>query len=275
MTSSAKAWTAAATQLTDRDRYQCRLLFEHDVLTTPQIGQIVFSGERRTRQRLALLSSLSILESVRPRPTTGSFPQHWLLGPLGARAVAADTGLPVETVNRRRSTARSLILGQRCAHQVGTNGVFTALLAAGRSANPSGRLDVWWSARRCAAEYGYHVRPDGYGEWTPASGGTVRFLLEYDAGTERLHRLAGKLDGYAGLAAAAGRNTLVLFTFPTARREHGARTVLAAAARKLDVPVATAIHADDPAGPAWLPLNGTVRQSLNELPLPGSTPRWR
>jgi hypothetical protein len=66
MTSSAKAWTAAATQLTDRDRYLCRLLFEHDVLTTPQIGQIAFSGERRTRQRLALLASLSVLESVRP-----------------------------------------------------------------------------------------------------------------------------------------------------------------------------------------------------------------
>jgi hypothetical protein len=183
--------------------------------------------------------------------------------------------LPVETVNRRRSAARSLILGQRCAHQVGTNGIFTALLAAGRSANSSGRLDVWWSARRCAAEYGYHVRPDGYGEWTTPSGSQVRFLLEYDAGTERLHRLAGKLDGYADLAVADGRNTLVLFTFPTARREYGARTVLAAAVRKLDVPVATAIHADDPSGPAWLPLNGTVRKSLNELPLPGPAPSWR
>jgi hypothetical protein len=269
MTSFSKAWPAAATQLTDRDRYICNLLFEHDVLTTPQIRQIAFNGLRRTQQRLALLSSLSVLEQIRPRPTTASLPQRWVLGPLGVHSVAADTGLPVAKVSSRRSAARRLLLGQRAAHQVGTNDVFTALLAASRTPDSPGRLDVWWSARRCAAEYGYHVRPDGYGQWLSQDGRWVPFLLEYDAGTERLHRLTGKLDGYAGLATAAGHHTWILFTFPTRRREQTARTALTATARNMRLPVATAVHTDDPAGPAWLPLSDTVRRPLAVLkPLP-------
>ena len=87
----------------------------------------------------------------------------------------------------------------------------------------------------CAREWGEVVRPDGYGIWTEADI-SIPFLLEYDNGTERLERLAGKLDGYARLAAAAGHPNWVLFTFPTPRREHDARRALA----ERGVPVATA-----------------------------------
>ena len=60
--------------------------------------------------------------------------------------------------------------------------------------------------------------------------------VESDNGTERLARLAGKLDGYARLAAEAGHPNWVLFTFPGHRREADARRVLTHPA----VPVATA-----------------------------------
>ena len=78
---------------------------------------------------------------------------------------------------------------------------------------------MWWSARRCAAEWGQVVNPDGYGVWTATSGRRLPFLLEHDMGTERLARLAAKLDGYADLTAAAGHPTQILFTFPTPERE--------------------------------------------------------
>ena len=115
---------------------------------------------------------------------------------------------------------------------------------------PGCRLDEWWSERRCAREWGEVVRPDGYGIWSEADT-SLPFLLEYDNGTERLERLAGKLDGYAGLAAAAGHPNWVLFSFPSPRRERDARRVLA----KRSVPVATASREPGTAPDAaiWLP----------------------
>src|ERR1019366_10714955 len=127
-----------------------------------------------------------------------------------------------------------LAASQRLAHLVGLNGFFCSLLGSARS-RLGCRLEEWWSERRCARERGEVVRPDGYGIWTEADT-SLPFLLEYDNGTERLERLAGKLPGYAGLAAAAGHPNWVLFTFPTPRREHDARRVLA----ERSVPVATA-----------------------------------
>jgi hypothetical protein len=55
----------------------------------------------------------------------------------------------------------------------------------------------------------------------------VSFLLEYDAGTENLGVLAGKLDGYAVLAAGLAwqeqPGPVLLFCFGTPRREQAAR----------------------------------------------------
>ena len=269
MNSLDRALLAAAARLTDRDRYLCRMLTDHDVLTTSQLCQIAFTGARRTSQRLAQLAGLGVLESVRPRATTAAIPQHWLLGPVGIHIAAAELGLSVDAAGRRRAAARQLTLGQHLAHRVGANGVFTALLAAARTPTPPGQLTEWWSARRCAAEYGQHVRPDGYGCWMSRTG-QLDFLLEYDNGTERLHRLAAKLDGYANLADAAGHPTWILFTFPTPGRETNARTVLASAAAALQLPVATATispgKGDNPAGLIWRPTASPVRRALHTLP---------
>jgi hypothetical protein len=264
-----KALLAAATRLTDRDRYLCRLLADHDVLTTRQLCQVAFSGERRTSQRLAQLAGLGVLESVRPRSVTAAVPQHWLLGPIGVHVAAAELGVTVQVATRRRESARHLLLGQQLTHRVGTNGIFTALLAASRTPTPAGWLEEWWPARRCAAEYAPHIRPDGYGVWTTPSR-RVPFLLEYDTGTERLLRLAAKLDGYANLADAAGHPDWILFTFPATGREGHARRVLGVAAAALQLPVATATitpgERDGPAGPIWQPTGSLHRYALHTLP---------
>ena len=98
---------------------------------------------------------------------------------------------------------------------------------------------TWWSERRCAAEWGEVVRP----------------------------------DGYAHLAAAAGHPNWVLFSFGSPRREAEARRVL----RHPVVPVATTTRAGRGAsdGQVWLPARctGTARVRLIDLaglPLPGA-----
>jgi hypothetical protein len=73
--------------------------------------------------------------------------------------------------------------------------------------------------------------PDGAGTWAQ-DGRQVRFLLEYDTGSENLPALAGKLDGYQALASAAAWNDqvcpVVLFCFTSPRWEQTARRALAA-----------------------------------------------
>jgi len=124
---------------------------------------------------------------------------------------------------------------------------------------------VWWSERRCAAAWAEFVRPDGYGLWTEA-GRRVAFCLEYDTGSEHLPQLAGKLAGYADLAAVLDQPPWLLFVLPSRRRETEARRVLRTAA----LPVATAV--DDPAssvaGARWWPL-GLPEQRCRLAALPG------
>jgi Replication-relaxation len=245
-------------RLTDRDRQLCRLLDEHRVLTTAQIADVGFTGERRARQRLAELYALEVLDRFRPATWATPAPYHWTLGPLGAALVAAETGAAPADLSWRRTLARDLAQSQRLAHLVGTNGFFTALLRSTRT-RPGCSLDAWWSERRCAREWGAVVRPDGYGIWTEA-GTSLPFLLEHDNGTEPLARLAAKLDGYRRLAQAAGHANWVLFSFPTPRREHDAGRALAGHG----VPVATASRTGDlaPDRAAWTPLTPDVDRRL-------------
>jgi hypothetical protein len=237
-------------RLTERDRLLCRLLDDHRVLTTAQVAEVGFSGERRARMRLSELYALDILDRFRPKAWGSPSPFHWVLGPLGAALVAAEAGLDVADLSWRRSLVHELTASQRLAHLVGLNGFFCSLLGSART-RPGCRLDEWWSERRCAREWGEVVRPDGYGIWTEADT-SLPFLLEYDNGTERLERLAAKLDGYANLAAAAGHPNWVLFSLPSPRRERDARRALA----QRGVPVATASREPGTAPDAaiWLPV---------------------
>ena len=247
----------AAGRLTERDRYLCRLLADHQVLTTEQIRSVGFDSQRRTQLRLCQLRQLRVLDRFQPLARIGSAPQHWILDTLGALVLAAEKGIDPSELAWRRDKAIALATSAQLAHLVGVNGFFCSLLAAARH-RAGCDLVLWWSARRCAGAWGSFVRPDGYGVWSE-SDRRIAFLLEYDNGTETIARLAEKLDRYARLFAATGRRLPVLFAFGGPGREAEARRAL----RHPAVPVATASLApgQSPADPVWLPV-GSDRARL-------------
>jgi hypothetical protein len=240
-------------RLTDRDRYIIRLLGEHTVLTSNQIGDIGFTNQRVAERRMQQLYRLRVVDRVRPIWRPGTAPYHWLLDEAGAVVLAADRGIQVRDLGwNRRRVLDSIMSGQRLAHLVGVNGFFTALIRTARGSDSQQRLAKWWSERRCAAQWRGVVEPDGFGVWIDGRA-RVPFLLEFDCGTERPGtRLAAKLPGYARLAAADATRWWLLFRFPGRQREENMRRALAGAA----VPVATTSPAagETPAGPVWLPL---------------------
>jgi hypothetical protein len=131
------------------------------------------------------------------------------------------------------------------------NGFFTHLAYACRTYG-NARLSEWWSEARSAREWGNLVRPDGVGAVSFGSGKT-RFFLEVDRGTEATNRLGEKLGAYARIARLEGVPRIVLFTFPSARREAEVRRALTL----LGLAVATSTRdrvAGDPLGEVWLPL---------------------
>jgi Replication-relaxation len=239
-------------RLTDRDRLLCRLLDDHRVLTSAQVADVAFTGERRARMRLSELYAMDVLDRFRTRTGGNPGPFHWVLGPLGAALVAAEAGVDVADLDWRRDLVHDLAASQRLGHLTGLNGFFTGLLRSARTESDCELLE-WWSERRCAREWGEVVRPDGYGVWSEA-GSTLPFLLEHDNGTERLGRLSDKLGGYAKLAAAAGHRNWVLFSFGTPRREHEARAVLSHSG--VLVATCTRILGVTPNGPIWRAVGG-------------------
>jgi hypothetical protein len=281
---------ALAARLTARDRWLLRMIHEHRVLTTGQITELAFGTGRAATARMATLYRYRAVDRFRPLAPAGSAPLHFILDEAGAAILAAEDGITTAELGYRRDRALAIALSPRLGHATGANGIFTALAAAAR---PSGGqvLERWWSERRCAAAWGDHTRPDGYGRWREHPPGqppaVTDFFLEYDTGSEDLPRLIAKLAGYAGLAARTGIATPVLFWLPTARREaalharlagappHG--TCNAASAASIPcVPVATAAPGtapEGPAGAAWLPA-GTAgpRLRLAQLAPPGPAP---
>jgi hypothetical protein len=114
--------------------------------------------------------------------------------------------------------------------------------------------------------------PDGAGTWAQ-DGRQVRFLLEYDTGSENLTALTGKLDGYQVLASALALNDqacpVVLFCFTSSRREQTARRALVAVHEAPALRIATAAldpRTASPAGPAWMPL---LASTGGQVPLIG------
>ncbi|WP_203655432.1 replication-relaxation family protein [Actinocatenispora rupis] len=228
--------------VTDRDRVLLNLLSEHGTLTTAQITTMLFGSPSTAKQRLARLRALLLLDAFRPHnPATGTRGvNHWTLGVLGARLVAAadDRDMPApSTVARRRDR---LAASPRLAHLVGVNQFFADLTGHARHTPETGRLSRWWSEPRTRRAFAERIRPDGHGVWTGPAG-PVGFFLEHDTGTERpLARLIAKLDGYQRLADAGGPSWPVLFWLPNATREQHLHDRLATTSIGRDVIVATA-----------------------------------
>lgn len=244
-----------ANRLTERDRRLCRLVWEHRVLTTEQFTDLCFPSRDAATHRLVLLVRLGVLDRFRPFRFTGSAPYHYVLGELGAQVLAAERGLSVSELGYNRTQTLAIAHSQHLAHQVGVNGFFAALAAAARR-RPEATLLAWWSERRCTQRWGRLVRPDGFGRWAEGRH-TVEFFLEWDAGTETVAKVAGKLHGYADLAAGSGIWTPLLLWLPSPARETEIRRAIASP----PVPVATAHgRVMDPSAAVWLPTGNYTRR---------------
>ena len=168
-------------RLTDRDRFLCRVLWEHRVLTTEQVFDLCFTSLTSTQHRLVALWRLGVLERFRPLRPTGSESWRYTLGPIGAAIVAAERGVEPPRTSVLRDRVVALAAGQRTTHALGVNGFFCALHAAARR-RPDAGVGAWWSERRCSAEWADFVRPDAYGIWEE-TGRRVEFFVEHDTGT--------------------------------------------------------------------------------------------
>lgn len=280
MTASARAGAARApvrlaasdplvvlARLTDRDRTLCRLLAEHRVLTTSQIGELAFTSRTTAQHRLVCLHRLGVLARFRRYAPAGSQPWHYVLGLAGAQLVAAEAGATAPSPAALRARTLALAASSHLDHLVGVNGFFTSLAGHARRTGGSAALEAWWSERRTTGEYGEFVRPDGYGVWRE-DGARVAFFLEHDTGSEPLPRVVAKLAGYTDLVDAdadltPSHPTVLVFWLPGARREAGLRRALG----EPSIPVATASPVlGGPAEAVWLPLGSLgPRRRLTEL----------
>lgn len=256
--------TELAHRLTARDRWLLQMLHEHRVLTSTQITQLAFGSEIRARHRLLRLWRLRAIDRQQPLVERGTAPMHYILGDAGAAVLAALHGISVKELGYARDRAVGVLHSSRLTHTVGVNGILTALVAHAR-AHADTELAAWWPERRCAQHWGDLARPDAHGKWRQGDL-SVPFFLEYDTGTEPLHRLTAKLHDYADLTHVTGVKTPVLFWFHSPAREANAHKALPDG----PVPIATAAPIGDeadPAGPLWLTVDTNVhdRRQLADL----------
>ena len=270
---------SVSAHLTDRDRELTRLVARHRVLTTDQLATLRFSNLTTARHRLSMLVRLGLLRRFRPRRETGSAPWHYVLGPVGAAMLGQEDRdekkwLPQVRADRQLALERS----QRLGHITGASWFFVALARHAREYG--GELAEWLnevettlsfnSASAWSEVRSRFPNPDGAGTWAEDRS-QVRFLLEYDTGSESASVLAGKLDGYQALASALAWNDqvcpVVLFCFASPRREQSGRRALAAAREAPALRISTAAldpcHTS-PAGPVWLPL---LTRTASQVPL--------
>ncbi|MEU8007475.1 replication-relaxation family protein [Catellatospora sp. NPDC049111] len=258
--------TAVTPMLTDRDIAIVELLGEHGVLTSPQITAAFFGSPHTALHRLRLLRIWGVLDRfVRYRPGFGSYPYHWVAGPVGARWLALSRDEPAPSLRAVRERRDRLASSPKLDHLIGVNQFFTDLLANSRT-EPGCHLLRWWSERTTANRFGRRINPDGHGLWTVGDR-VVGFYVEHDTGTEQLDRLVAKLDRYRRLRAEGGPGFPVLFWLPSKIREQNLHRRLNG--KDHGVVVASAFR--DAGLAAWQPVwkvqgNGRHRLALHELP---------
>ncbi|MGH2705782.1 MAG: replication-relaxation family protein [Actinomycetota bacterium] len=248
--------------ITERDRTILAELLDHRVLTTHQIARMHFASPRRARRRLLKLYGLRVLDRFQTHSRTGSSPLHYLVGEVGLILVAWERGLEVKELRARRERTLRLAASPRLAHLVEVNDFFSLLVKACRGGED--QLVEWWSDTRCASHWRGLVRPDGLGALRSRRG-IVRFFVEVDRGSEPLGKVGDKLASYQRVSGFEDVPGLLLFTFPSERREAEARKVL----YEIGITVATStrgrVH-EDPLGPIWLQLRAGSRVRLLEIP---------
>ena len=273
----------AQAHLTDRDHVLLDWLYDHGVLTTPQIAHALYPSLDFAQKRLTKLVALAVIDRFRPqRPVGGSYPFHYVLDQLGTDIVL--TQRPDEEPPRRgqaRARRWSLTNRTNLPHLLGVNGFFTDLAGHART-HPGSALERWWSTSQTigpgrfrdtpgVSTYSYlPVRPDGHGIWTEHDH-QVAFWLEYDTGTESLTTLTEKVTTYSTrLTGGFGglRSWPLLFTFHSSGRQLHFHQRLAHQHPR--VPVASTARdphtRQSPAEDIWWLHNSRGRHRLADLP---------
>jgi predicted transcriptional regulator len=265
---SASIITSYAHRLTERDFDILVELYEHRVLTTPQIYELHFDTHTRASKRMLQLYRLGLVERFRPHTPAGSAPWHYTLDEPGARLVAARQEIDFRDFTFKKARIFDVVGSPRLRHRVECNGFFARLTLACRR---RGWSLEWTGERRAIAQWdspnsiGPIISPDGIGRIVSGRR-EISFFLEYDRGTENHAQLENKIDRYRLVGRTNRAEDALLFVFPSANRERQARRALVGAA----LPVATAVRRDvlrAPLGPVWLPLHDDRRRMILDLPL--------
>ncbi len=192
----------------------------------------------------------------------GSWPWHYVLDKLGADIVSHARGIDANKLHLRKSRHLALVNSPRLHHMRQVNDFFCRLSQVGRQTD--GFAVTGWLGEASSASLCQRVvRPDGTATLRTPSG-KIAFFLELDRGTEESARLLHKMIDYDEASISRHLPKLVLFCFPSTRRERFARPAL----RASRLTVATSVfdwHLDRPLEPIWLALGGHKRLSLEDL----------
>jgi hypothetical protein len=271
----AEQLTALVGRLTAGDRQVCRLLADHQVLTTGLLALLLDAPPRTLQQRLTTLTTLKVVDRFRPHQPlgAGSAPYHYLLGEAGAVVLAADGSATADRPGWDRAQLAGLAHANgRLPHLLAVNTVVAQLTHTARH-RVGTRLVCWWPAGRCQARWGRLITPDAYVRWQDPDGEVDFFLHHHDPARPAADQPALLLEGYNDLAAATGITTPVLLSAGDPDQEAQLRARLTG--QRLLVPVATSNPASGPPTEAvWLPTSSPTRGRRYRLGALGHPDPW-
>lgn len=290
-------------RLTDRDRAIVADLGRFRLFTLDQFQRVYFDSYSATRDRIASLFELGVLQRFRPH-TRASF--RYLLGWHGLRMIHAaraeeyerDPYVPYSNARKPKpgrapskaaaqEYADRIIASAHRGHLEGINDFYSRLAAACRG-DETPELARWYTEAETDEEAPLHgMRADGAFDLATARGEAV-FYFEFDTGTETLTRLAAKAVAYGGKVAGEQRSRraygnegrrasrprteplrFMLIELTRPGREDNLHDRLAESGLRLPVATTTARRAADPLGPVWR-LAGDpagARRRLDQLPI--------
>lgn len=257
---------AVAHRITERDVDIFFDLHKHRILTTHQIVELHFNSPRIATRRLTALREMGFIERFQPHRPTGSNPHHYVLAEPGAFVVAARMGRDFQEFKWTRTDLEQAPFNPHLAHLVEANSFFTRLAWAYRHSG-RGQLVEW--ANGYEPSFRWAVIPDGLG-LIQEGRRTLQFAYEHDRGTESGKQLTEKVERYFNLSLAHSdaerrrEQTVILFTFPSERREKAARPSFHGSG----FPLATGVYSrvmEDPLGRVWLPIVDKVPVRLIDL----------
>ena len=226
MTKTLTQRTLPHLQLQPADIELVRLLREDFVLLTRSQICELFPGRsiRRTNFRLRKLRQAAYLSRRYPAGMLVPKIPLYYIGPRAAEALSRDPRDP-GVLSRRKQALQ--LRDASLPHLLLVNSVHIKFLSASRHYSDFELLSwipqydsVWQTLN----QYGFPLRPDGYGEYRKELL-TLRFFLELDRGTERGRALHNKLAAYTEYARSgrfeehfSASGFRVLFIPPTLRR---------------------------------------------------------